>query len=171
MSLSEEDKIKSNLISLFELCSDTVGWLSHKKVKLSVSSSILNLAIITLKNMSTDSFLKEIIERSYPYWEDIRLRKESFLLDKISVLFSELPLQYRDDICYIFTLKNDDGSYMVKNEIRDDFWKILCGTVKCILRYIHQGRVPKIDSSGKEKYTREFYPNIKIKDHMTLFFA
>ena len=168
MSKFESDKIKGDIENLFNFCGDILDWLNAKGIKLSIGVTEINIAVLALKAIDSDYLANQLIDRSYPYWNSIRLKEEKFLLEKSDVIFGELPESYRKDICNLFTMKDSTGDYILPDESREDFWLMLGDAVKGMIKYVHQNRCPVYEGDNVS-YTVKFYNNIKLKEEMKLW--
>ena len=165
--LSTADKVKSNITQLCELCSDMVSLLRKRGISLSVGPNDLLMAATALKLFDSDIVATTLIERTFPFWDQIRGREEEFLVKNVGVIFSELPEEYRADISRIFAYRQQ-GQSVIPEEAIKRFWDLLCGAIKCCLSYIHENRLPKY-SGSTFTYTREFQPQVKVKQQLELW--
>src|SRR5579862_9778520 len=136
------DVFHANLIELCQLVIDTVDWAKDEGVECKINSFHLIAAKAIISGWKPEDSITGFIEKSYMYWEKIRLRDEDFLSTNAKVLFAELPQESIEAFLDLFKLKDAKGSDIIPQDTRDSIWDFLKVMVECAIRHIHVTRKP-----------------------------
>lgn len=103
-------------------------------------------------------FIDEFIDKSYPFWGEIKSKSKAFLNDELAgkLFGSVMPTIRKKIMDLILTDKNT-------NLERDEtaIWNKLTGIVKVSIKYIYKIRSPKV--LGEHNYRVSFKPDIDVK--------
>jgi len=183
-SLSSEERFKNNLNTLVDI---TIDMFEEAKDNGIVSGNyqLLNLLKILVNKSSGERIIGNFVRKTHPYWNkildkdlnyfkvvglelfDIAKTKgvDSFEDAKGFSLLDQLKGQHIDDFKTILEAdykdENGDEVSVLDDERKEDIWMILHSFVKISIVYIHEKR-----ERVEGKYTKSFFPEIKIKENV-----
>lgn len=109
--------------------------------------------------------MNTFIANSYPFWSQIKKRKEDFFVSNLEKVFEKLP--YKDKLgkfSKLFTMTDEFGERILSKEDRDIIWEYMESLVRISIVYIHKGRKPDAtikDGKAQAIYREHFFEDIK----------
>ena len=168
-----------NFEVLLTFATDIINFVNEQGVETEITPEVLNAGSMYVKFLDKKNIINGFIMRSYNYWEKIKDRDEDFLMTNCSVLFNELDESYIEDFNRLFSLKKDDGDFVLPKETRDSLWDILVEMIKCCIKYIHNERgftvydppkyIKATDKYIHKGYSKSFFPEIKLSSEVVRF--
>jgi hypothetical protein len=145
-----------------------------------LSLFMVNMAKDMISSAESKDLISDFIKSSYPYWDDIYERKDSFLLENATMLFgnNENLSMVAPSVSKFFALMLQKSFVTTKgkkldsksthkliealDQSRNEMWEFMKACVRISISFIHVSREPQtID--GKTVYTKNAFDNIKIK--------
>lgn len=156
---TEEDKFFSNLQEFFGLIESIVEELFTKQ-KTTFHPNLVKLAKQHLEKKPKNSLLELFASSSHVYWDAIRKRDESFLMDNVDSVFGSDPVVKE----HIQPIKQIFIESLVVEEDKQIIWKFLDVFIKISIKYIHRMRGGMDDGSGPN-YLIEFMNQVDLAHH------
>lgn len=162
------ERIKANLLEIIRLTRDTIRYVSNKGYKIELDPSLCDVAIKILEGVDSHRIVDGFLQRSYNYWDKIKLKDEPFLLANAEILFGELPNNVIQTFVSMMLAKNDEGKSFVPDETKECVWELIHAMIKGAIKYVHESRCPK-EIDGKKQYTVEFFPKIRVSKEIEIW--
>lgn len=171
---TNEQKFHENIIALGNLMIELISDLYSKGYK-TVDPELCKMAVSILKLYNGIQMLENFIFYSYPYWDSILKREESYFILKASDIFSDLPSQSVDSFKILFDSKDSLGNHVIIAEDRGSIIDFFQSFVKISIPYIYSNHLdPKkvyktfiiIEENGNkiEKEIQKQYNTIPIQE-------
>jgi hypothetical protein len=168
---SEEDRFAANSNDLSNLVHELISkcWEAGYK---DVNPILIPLAQAYLNGLGKVVLIRTFITHSHTFWEEIRLKKESFFIEHSGEIFGKLPVDKGnvDAFKMLFTSKDKNGAPLIETDDRDAVWEMFGSMVKISIKYIHRIRECYLEENkqtGKmmPRYRHNEFPEIKIREH------
>jgi hypothetical protein len=68
----------------------------------------------------------------------------------------------------LFTTKDQNGNFVISDDLKDEIWTILQAMVKISIKYVHKMRTPQcviINNNIENIYTSSFFDDIDLNKH------
>jgi len=168
---SHEERFYCNVVDLSKLIEELITICYENGYKY-VHPSLVKLATMVISGTNKTTIMENFIFYSYPYWEKIAKREESFFLENCKNVFKDLPLDKVDAFKVLFTAVDSNGTPIINDEDRCGIWDFFEGLIRICIKYIHEKRKPKLKSTPegtKRVYETKFFPDINLQRYATLW--
>lgn len=163
-----EERFHQNVIGMSQLVYDLVDSAFRRGYKI-INPNLVALCEGILSFWNKRSLIDGFIRHSHAHWDQIHRRDETFFERHAKDIFKGLPLDKVDAFKELFTLRDDHGQHVIKQDDRDAIWDFFGSLIKISIHYIHDNRKPKIrvDTTGSRQliYTQVFCNDIDLEHH------
>lgn len=99
------ERFHTNLLGLCDLVIDLIKWVPTQGVQTSLNAGLLSIAKLGVTALDPNYVITGFIQKSATYWEQVRNRDKTFLIQNAGVLFGELPPDHVKEFCRLFAMK------------------------------------------------------------------
>jgi len=167
-----EERFHQNVVGLSQLVYDLVSNAYSQGYKI-IQPAMVEFASLILNSYDKKTLIETFIKHSHKHWDQIKRREESFFDKNCHDIFKGLPMNNVDAFKKLFTLKNENGEHVIKQDDRDAIWDFFESLIKISINHIHQNRKPTIKTSNngtKEPiYTQVYFNDIDLNHHANVW--
>ena len=125
------DEVRRRVLNITKLCNTILVRINDKLEPDPMRLAGVNLVTIFLTGYNREKLSKRIIELTYPYWDNIYTKEESFFTENADKIFKDIP-----SVPSIFSTVFNSGLLTVKD--KELIWKALNELIKACCIYIHE---------------------------------
>ncbi|MCA9750377.1 MAG: hypothetical protein KC414_14805 [Romboutsia sp.] len=140
-----EERFKNNLNQLGELLIDLIKEANSKGFN-NIDANMAKMGVGMLQCINNHVLIRGFIEKSCRYWdsmldkedeteEEALDRKQRFLLQHSTIIFSDLPLDSVNSVKGLFTATDSQGEPLISIDDKEDIWAFFKALVKCSINY------------------------------------
>jgi len=162
---SHAARFHANLLGLIDDVKAIVSSLEDEKINTGLSPLTFDLARVVVGGWKAEDVIDGFVQRSTPYWEEIRSKNMDFLITHANTIFGDIKMESQvDAIKRLFSLKKTvEGKSVsaVPPKLLESIWETLHGMVRISIRHIHAIRNPqpvvKADGTTVMEYLNPTY--------------
>lgn len=130
---------------------------------------VLHTAKAALMLHDKKELIEGFIKESHKFWDKIKEEDTNFFLQNAKVLFNSLPFQDIDPFVKLFTVKDCENNFLLREEAKKGIWNFFHSMVKICIKYIHKARAPFISVKGIKSYDAKFAEDIDLQRNINLW--
>lgn len=161
---SPELRFVENVKGMSEMIIDLIDSV-QKQGHPTISPVMVKLGVAFILSKNPIDIIQNFINRSYPHWNEILSRDETFFVKHANSIFGDVPSDSVDAFKELFTLRDDNEEFVVNKDDREAIWEYFDSLIKISIKYIHENRGPKLkEKVGKtvKCYSKHFMDDIDI---------
>lgn len=145
MALAPALRFRDNFLALASYCESVLA-LAHAEGATSLDPVYVRMALLVVREslQDPDAVLERFINQSYPYWEQVRAKDETFFAERLHEVFQLTDASTADQFRALLGARRADGSHVVSTEQREYIWKVLHSLVKIALHHVSEARGPSL---------------------------
>jgi hypothetical protein len=130
------------------------------------SPFIMDIVKSFIKKEDPHKAITTFILRSYKSWESAQLREKDYFRSDALSFFQGIPSTSVDSFNGLFDMKRKNGELLIDDNLQTSMWEFFDVLIKTSIIYVHQQRIPDVET---KKYTKAFFPEIKVRDMVQKF--
>lgn len=134
-----KERFTLNTESLFGLIEELVT-SANKQGYNTIEPSLIRFVSTVFKTLDKDYVLKRFISKSHKYWDVIRNRDETFLINNAFTVFEGLTVENINAFKNLLELADEDGEKYICDDDKDVIWEHFESLVKISLSYLKEDR-------------------------------
>lgn len=154
-----EERFKNNLNHLGELLIDLITEANTRGFN-AIDSNMARMGVGMIQCINNHTLIRGFIEKSHKFWDNMLdkeneseeqalNRKQQFLLNHSTIIFSELPLDSVNSVKGLFTATDSEGEPLISIEDKEDIWAFFRALVKCSINYYNENEGAQLLLSRK----------------------
>ena len=134
-----------------------------------INPSLIQMAATMISSFDKHYLIQGFIENSHiKCWDLIKVKNEEFILKNSGEIFKYLPMNKVNLFVDLFTTKDQNGNFVISDDLKEEIWTILQAMVKISIKYVHKMRTPQcviINNNIENIYTSSFFDDIDLNKH------
>ena len=170
---SEEERFRENLTGFINLIQELITEC-RSQGKTDIDPTLITIGFAIMGTYDSQDLIKNFIQYSYPYWDQISRREEAFFRDNCANIFGEFPMLDMKKVNAFKELFNEEGEPILSDDDKTMLWEYFDSFIKISIKYIHTNREPTIQDLGKgdgpkKLYSKSVFPIVKVGKYATMW--
>ena len=161
-----EQRFVEKVCSFCEFFKQVLEQAQTEGLETPASPFIMDIVKNFIKKEDPHKAITTFILRSHESWERAQLREKDYFRKDALNFFQGIPSTSVESFNGLFDMKKKNGELLIDESMQGRLWEFFDSLITVSIIYVHQQRAPDAET---KKYTKSFFPGIKIRDMVQKF--